>query len=69
MTGSTVGALQRRGAYNVGPFHVYAGEQLAPHAEMVVGHAHDQPHLMVMTRSQWLQRPPRRGGFVNGWRM
>lgn len=40
--------IQRRGRFNVGPFLVYAGTQLQPQQEMVVGHAHEQPHLMVM---------------------
>lgn len=46
---SLLGMLQRRNEFNVGPFHIYAGEQLFPHQQMVVGHAHLQPHLMVLT--------------------
>lgn len=42
--------LQKRMEFNLGAFHVWAGEQLTPHKEMVVGHSHAQPHLMVLTR-------------------
>lgn len=45
-----LGFLQRRHSLDVGPFHVWGGDQLEPHKEMVVGHAHEQPHLMVLTR-------------------
>lgn len=44
------GDLQIRGQFSVGPFTIYAGNQLLPCEEMVVGHAHKLPHLMVMTR-------------------
>lgn len=40
--------IKRRGRFNVGPFLIYAGEQLQPHVEMVVGHSHEQPHMMVL---------------------
>lgn len=40
--------LQLRGDYQVGAFRVFAGHQLEPQQEMVVGHAHHAPHLMVM---------------------
>lgn len=46
----TTGLLQRRAEFNIGTFHVWAGEQIIPHQEMVVGHVHEQPHLMVLTR-------------------
>lgn len=39
--------LQKRGRFNVGPFHVFAGTQVEPNVEMVVGHSHEQPHMMV----------------------
>lgn len=45
--------MQIRGEMNIGPLHVYLGQQLAPQEVVAVGHRHDQPHLMV------LLNPPR----------
>lgn len=39
---------QIRGEINLGPLHVWAGEQLSPQTVMVVGHSHEQPHLMLL---------------------
>lgn len=39
---------QYRGEFNIGPLHLYTGMQLEPQQIVAVGHAHDQPHLMVL---------------------
>lgn len=47
MSGS-INLFQTRGEFNVGPLHIYAGQQIAPQDIVAVGHKHDQPHLMVL---------------------
>lgn len=45
--------FQIRGEFNVGPLHIFAGQQLQPQEVLAIDHRHDQPHLMV------LLNPPR----------
>lgn len=43
--------LQRRGVEELGPFTLFCGVQLQPGVvEMVGAHAHEQPHLLIVTR-------------------
>lgn len=44
----TINLFQTRGEYNIGPLHVFAGQQIAPQDIVAVGHSHEQPHLMVL---------------------
>jgi len=59
--------LQIRKEFNVGDeFHVFAGQQLSYGERMVIGHAHEYDHLMVLLRPPSGPQPKYTVGYNSG---